>query len=93
MELRWEWGRELARDWARPALLDLTLRNDDHKYSPPNSGSPLSGNLKAGRRVWAQWAYPYDDFTGSDGADLSGYSVRGGPQFRLGQGEQRGQRL
>lgn len=75
MELRWEWGRELDRDRASPARLDLALRNDDHKYSPPNSGSPLAGSLKAGRRVWAQWAYPYDDFTGSDSADLSGRSV------------------
>lgn len=72
MELHWEWGRSLRNERAVPALLDLTLRNDDHKYSPPNSGSPLSGNLKAGRRVWAQFAYPYDDFVGTDNADLSG---------------------
>ncbi len=72
MHLHWEWGRELTRDRARPALLKLELRNDDHKYSPPNSGSPLAGNLKAGRRVWARFAYPYDDFTGVNGADLAG---------------------
>ncbi|MFB3119101.1 MAG: hypothetical protein ACE1Y2_01075 [Stenotrophomonas maltophilia] len=72
MRLHWEWGRELTRDRARPALLKLELRNDDHKYSPPNSGSPLAGNLKAGRRVWARFAYPYDDFTGMDSTDLAG---------------------
>jgi hypothetical protein len=72
MELHWEWGRQLDRDRVRPARLDLVLRNDDHKYSPPNGSSPLSGNLKAGRRVWARFAYPYDDFTGGDGTDLSG---------------------
>lgn len=72
MELHWEWGRSLRNERAVPALLDLTLRNDDHKYSPPNSSSPLSGDLKAGRRVWAQFAYPYDDFVGIDSADLSG---------------------
>jgi hypothetical protein len=49
-------GPGLALDRARPALLDLVLRNYDHKYSPPNGGSPLSGNLKAGRRVWARFA-------------------------------------
>ena len=75
MELHWEWGRELTRDRVRPALLDLIMRNDDHKYSPPNSSSPLSGNLKAGRRVWARFAYPYDDFAGSDGTDLSGREI------------------
>ena len=72
MHLHWEWGRELTRDRARPALLKLELRNDDHKYSPPNSGSPLAGNLKAGRRVWARFAYPYDDFSGLDSTDLAG---------------------
>ena len=72
MRLHWEWGRELDRDRARAAFLNLVLRNDDHKYSPPNGGSPLAGNLKAGRRVWARFAYPYDDYTGSNGTDLSG---------------------
>ena len=70
-ELHWEWGLDLRRDRARAALLDLVLRNDGHKYSPPNASSPLTGNLKSGRRVWAQFAYPYDDFTGADGTDLS----------------------
>ena len=75
LELHWKWGRELTRDRARPALLDLALRNDGHKYSPPNGSSALSGNLKAGRRVWARFAYPYDDFTSSDGTDLAGRQV------------------
>lgn len=75
LEMHWQWGRELTQDRARPASLDLVLRNDDHKYSPLNSNSPLSGNLKAGRRVWVRFAYPYDDFTDSNGADLSGRSV------------------
>ena len=33
---------------------------------------PLPGNLKAGRRVWARFAYPYDDFTGANSTDLAG---------------------
>ena len=28
--------------------------------------------MKAGRRVWARFAYPYDDFTGVDSTDLAG---------------------
>ncbi|MCH8745495.1 MAG: hypothetical protein IIB31_07600, partial [Chloroflexi bacterium] len=71
MELHWEWGRNLNSERALPAKLDLTLRNDDHKYSPPNINTPLSGNLKAGRRVWAWFAYPYENFSGIDGADLA----------------------
>ena len=72
MRLHWEWGRDLRRDHAGPGLLELTLRNGDHRYSPPNGGSPLAGGLKPGREVWAQFAYPYDDFTGADGSDLAG---------------------
>jgi hypothetical protein len=72
MKLHWEWGRELDRDRAQPALLELELRNDDHQYSPSNTASPVWGNLKAGRRVWAQMAYPYDDFSGPDQTDLAG---------------------
>ena len=72
VRLRWEWGRDLRLDYARPGLLELTLRNGDHRYSPPNSSSPLVGGLKPGRKVWAQFAYPYDDFTGVDGAVLAG---------------------
>ena len=72
MRLHWEWGRDLRPDHAGPGLLELTLRNGDHRYSPPNGGSPLAGGLKPGREVWAQFAYPYDDFTGADGSDLAG---------------------
>ncbi len=75
MELRWEWDRELDRDRAKPALLELVLRNDTHKYSPPNASSPLAGNLKAGRRLWARFAYPYDHFTATDGVDLAGRAL------------------
>ncbi len=71
MGFHWEWGRNLNNERALPALLDLTLRNDGHKYSPPNGGSPLFGNLKAGRKVWAWFAYPYENFSGINGADLA----------------------
>ena len=57
--------RDLSSDHIEAARLELELRNDDHKYSPPNSSSPLSGNLKPGRKVWVRAAYPYDAFTGS----------------------------
>ncbi len=77
----WEWGRELGRDRAQPGLLELTLRNSDHRYSPPYTGSPLYSNLKAGRKVWGQFAYPHDDFTGVDGANLADRATPVDPSF------------
>ncbi len=65
--------RDLSSEHTEAARLELELKNDDHKYSPPNSGSPLSGNLKPGRDVWVRAAYPYDSFSGSAGAQLQGH--------------------
>ncbi len=70
--LRWEWGRSADSERCPPARLDLALRNGDHRFSPPNAGSPLSGSLSQGRRVWAQMAWPWDGFAGSIGESLAG---------------------
>ncbi len=82
LRLHWDWGRSLDSERCQPARLDLDLRNDGHKYSPPNSGSPLSGSLKAGRRVWGQAAFPYDGFTAPDGSGLDGRTLPVGEGFR-----------
>ena len=65
--------RDLASDHIEAARLELELKNDDHKYSPSNGSSPLSGNLKPGRKVWVRAAYPYDSFTGSAGTQLANH--------------------
>ena len=52
----------------------LELKNDDHKYSPLNTASPLSGNLKPGRKVWVRAAYPYDGFTDTAGIQLQSHT-------------------
>ena len=82
MRLHWEWGRSLDRERCQPARLDLDLRNDHHKFSPPNAGSPLAGNLRSGRRVWGQVAYPYDDFAAPDGTGLAGRTLPVGGGLR-----------
>ncbi len=69
--------RDLASERVEAARLELELRNDDHRYSPPNGASPLAGNLKPGRRVWVWAAYPYDSFTGSPGTRLASH----GPDY------------
>ena len=77
LELDWKWGRpvilgERSGRKAIPARLDLLLRNQDGRYSPGNGASPLAGNIHAGRRVWAAFAWPLDDFDGEAGTDLQG---------------------
>ena len=62
-------------DRAGAAGLELTLRNHDGKYSPDNAASTLAGKVQAGRKVWAAFAYPYDNFDGADLDDLSGRST------------------
>ena len=66
--------RALDSGYTEAARLELELKNDDHKYSPSNGSSPLSGNLKPGRTVWVKAAYPYDGFTGSAGTQLSAHT-------------------
>ena len=79
LDLDWRWGQPVGAfsnpRRSEPARLDLTLRNHDRRYTPGNAQSPLSGNLAAGRRMWAAFAHPYDDFTGTDGTDLNGRAV------------------
>lgn len=77
LELGWQWGRPPSsagkagrRDRTSTALLEFTLRNEGRRYSPGNPASPVADNLTAGRRVWAAFAHPYDDFAGTDGTDL-----------------------
>ena len=66
--------RDLSSGHVEAARLELQLRNDDHKYSPPNTLSPLSGNLKPGRKTWVRAAYPYDGFSDTGGTPLSAHT-------------------
>ena len=50
--------RDLKTEYMGAARLDIRLANSDHKYSPPNAASPLSGSLKPGRKLWLRAAFP-----------------------------------
>ena len=65
--------RDLATHHIEAARLELELKNDDHKYSPPNTSSPLSGNLKPGRKAWLRAAYPFDGFNDKVGTQLASH--------------------
>ena len=66
--------RDLSSGHIESARLEMELKNDDHKYSPPNGSSPLSGDLEPGRKVWVRAAYPWDSFTGSAGTQLADHT-------------------
>lgn len=74
LELSLEHLRDLSSDHIEAARLELQLKNDDHKYSPPNGSSPLSGNLKLGRKVWVRAAYPFDSFTDTTATRLQDHT-------------------
>ena len=67
--------RDLISGRVEAARLEMDLKNDGHKYSPPNGSSPLSGNLKPGRKVWVRAAYPYDAFTDTAGTQLASHTL------------------
>ena len=62
--------RDLSSEHIEAARLELELKNHDHKYSPPNASSPLSGLLRPGRAVRVRAAYPYDALSGAAGSRL-----------------------
>ena len=70
LALRWGWGRRglPVPEFASPAALELTLRNEDHRYTPGNDLGPLGSNVKPGKSVWLRANWIYDDFAAGDGA-------------------------
>ena len=62
--------RDLSSGHIEAARLELELKNDDHRYSPPNASSPLGGLLRPGRAVRVRAAYPYDALSGEAGSRL-----------------------
>ncbi len=73
--------RDLASGYMESARLDLELRNETHRYSPPNASSALAGNLVPGRRVWVRAAYPFDSLSGRSGTRLDSRSPDLGSGF------------
>ena len=85
--LRWQWGRRglPVPEFAPPAELEFTLRNDDHRYTPGNTGGPLGGNVQPGRRVWLRASRIHDDFATGVAAsvDLNGRMAFGGERWAV----------
>ena len=74
--------RDMRSEYINPARLDIRLANFDHKYSPPNTASPLFGALKPGRKVWLRAAFPCDEFGDIAGTSLADHAPEYGAAYR-----------
>ena len=74
--------RDLKTEYMDAARLDIRLTNSNHKYSPPNTSSPLFGRLAPGRKIRMRAAFPCDDFGGTAGATLNGRTPEYGNAYR-----------
>ena len=74
--------RDLKTEYIDAARLDIRLANPDHRFSPPNSESPLFGSLKPGRKVWLRAAFPCDEFGVTPGTSLAGRAPEYGRAYR-----------
>ena len=64
-------SRDLLTERIPAARVEMELRNGDHRYSPPNGRSPLTGSVKPGRKLWVRAAYPFDGFSNTPGTRLA----------------------
>ncbi len=87
LALRWRWGRTglPVPEFAPPAKLALTLRNDDHRYTPGNPGAALGANVRAVRTVRLRAGRIHDDFSTENGAsaDLRGRTTASGLEWTV----------
>ncbi len=70
-----EWGKDRELSKATAAVLQATLKNSDHTYTPTYTSSPIFGDIQPGRRVRVTGIYPYDDFTDGAGIALEDHIV------------------
>ena len=63
--------RNIVKHRFPAAVLEMKLKNDDHKYSPTNTSSAIYPFAWPGPQVWVFGIYPCDDFTGTNGDTLA----------------------
>ena len=87
LALRWQWGRHglPTPEFAPPASLQLTVRNDDHRYTPGNTSGPLGGNVQTGRPIWLRVIRDHDDFAtaGATPVNLDGRATSNGRPWQV----------
>ena len=68
-------GKDVQSNRAPAATLLMTMNDKALKYMPPNTASPLFPFQLPGPDIRLRMAYPYDAFTGSNGASLNGRTM------------------
>ncbi|MCY4416027.1 MAG: hypothetical protein OXE87_06930 [Chloroflexi bacterium] len=85
LALRWRWGRSglPVPEFAPPANLEFTLRNDHRRYTPGNGNGPLGDNVQPGRAIWLRASRMHDDFSTTNAAtvDLDGRTTASGARW------------
>lgn len=74
-------GIPMGKYRAEAGVLDLTVANYNHKYSPPLSTSVLYPYVRPGPTLRCYLAYPYDALDDSGTAELNGRSVPNDSNF------------
>lgn len=64
-------GKVLAKHKVEASQLSVTLKNDDHAYSPSNSDSPFFPMVKLSPVIWWMFGYPVDTFDVANTTTLS----------------------
>lgn len=70
-QMNWTGGKNLKKQRADAAVLDLILKNDGHKYSPSSTASALYPNTLPSPEVWVTMGYPVDTFDADNATTLT----------------------
>jgi len=65
------YGKNLLKQRAEAGTLEVILTNDDHKYTPMNTASPLYPLVIPGPSIWYSVGYPVDTFDAADATTLT----------------------
>ncbi len=71
------YGKDKEMSKVQAAEMTITVNNYDHKYSPPNASSVLNDggrNMRQSHWIEIIAAYPFDEFTGSNGTNLASHT-------------------
>lgn len=80
-------GKNLLKQKCEASMLNLVLLNDDHRYTPTNTASPLYPGALPSPECWVLVGYPVDDFNAANGTTLSGRKPSHDDKFAVWEGD------
>jgi len=69
--MKYNRGRRFPSYNAQASMLELSLNNSSHKYSPSNKSGAIYPLVFPGPEIWVEMAYPMDDFNAADATTLA----------------------